>query len=483
MKKILSIILALTLVLGLALTASAADNTETLEIKGSTGTLAGDSLSISWTGTNVKFVTEKASSTTAIRTQDTSHFRAYQGTKTTISALNGEKMAKVEITTTGGDYLTGLQTSLGTPSGATVAANDKVVTITFTTPVDSFVITAAKQWRLENIVVTYAVAGVCNHSYTDCEDTTCDLCSAPRTAPGHSWTNEYDATCNDCTTGTRTVTLPADGSTLDYETANKIAAAQEHNTYTTQKYYVTGKVKTVGHETYGNITIEDANGNTFYLYTVTDAQGNRYGSVADKPVVGDEATFYGPLGRYNSTTQMNPAVIYVEVADCEHEYTNDYDTTCDKCGEPRTAPQALPAADSELTFDVAEKICAAQDHNTFTSDKYKLTGVITEIYNEQYGNMKIKDANGTIITLYGTYSADGSTGYANMTDKPAVGDTITVYGSLGRYNSTMQMKNGWIVEQTPAGPSKTGDTTVAAVVALMVLSAGALIVTKKRFGN
>ena len=62
--------------------------------------------------------------------------------------------------------------------------------------------------------------------------------------------------------------------------------------------------------------------------------------------------------------------------------------------------------------------------------------------------MKIKDAEGNILTVYGTWSADGNTRFDALEKKPAVGDTIKVYGIIGQYNGTPQMKNGWIIEIT-----------------------------------
>ena len=117
-----------------------------------------------------------------------------------------------------------------------------------------------------------------------------------------------------------------------------------------------------------------------------------------------------------------------------------------------------PAADSTLTIEQALALGASKEHNTYTEGKYYVIGEITEIYNTQYGNMRIKDAAGNILTVYGTYNADGTVGFQNMTDKPAVGDTIKVYGIIGQYNGTPQMKNGWIIgdgnASNPTGPQK-----------------------------
>ena len=75
---------------------------------------------------------------------------------------------------------------------------------------------------------------------------------------------------------------------------------------------------------------------------------------------------------------------------------------------------------------------------------------MTEVYNEKYGNMYITDEAGNTFTVYGTYSADGSTRYDAMDVKPVAGDTVTVYGIIGQYNGTAQMKNGWLTAHTPA---------------------------------
>lgn len=299
----------------------------------------------------------------------------------------------------------------------------------------------------------------------------------------HEYTNEYDAICNICDES-RTVTLPAAGSTLDYATATKIGAAQEHNSYTANEYVLTGVVKTIGNTTYGNITIEDSTGATFYLYTVKDTSGNSYGYFTDtKPVVGDTITVKGPIGRFNSTAQMNPAEVTSVVPSttpCTHAYTNDYDATCNNCGESRTV--TLPAANSTLTFDVANKLGAAQD--TETADKYYVIGKVTAIGNTTYGNMTIEDEDGNTLEIYGTYSADGATRYDSMETKPAVGDTVKLYGVMGQYNGTAQMENAWAVEITPAGsgttPSPdTNDSVVAYIAVAVVALFGIAYVSKK----
>ena len=130
-----------------------------------------------------------------------------------------------------------------------------------------------------------------------------------------------------------------------------------------------------------------------------------------------------------------------------------------------------PAADTELTVAEAIALGASKDHDNYTAGKYYVTGEITEVYNTTYGNMKIKDAEGNILTVFGTYSKDGKIRYDAMDVKPVAGDTVKVYGIIGKYSSTPQMKNGWIVEHTPAAggeeepdaPGEVGETTTVTI--------------------
>lgn len=140
----------------------------------------------------------------------------------------------------------------------------------------------------------------------------------------------------------------------------------------------------------------------------------------------------------------------------------DVNGKCDVCGGDVAIPVQDPAADSTLTIADAIALGASKDHNVYTAGKYYVTGVITEVYQTTYGNMKLTDGDGNILTVYGTYSADGETRYGDLEVKPVAGDTVTVYGIIGQYNGTPQVKNGWITAHTPAttpdgGDDNTGD--------------------------
>ena len=130
-------------------------STETFAIAASAGTLASDSLSISWSSDNFNFVGEKASSSTAIRTSDTDHFRVYANSNFSITGKAGEQITKVVITCTSSSYATACAGSL-TTTGVTAVADGKTVTLTVDSgSVASIAFTATEQFRVSNFEITY----------------------------------------------------------------------------------------------------------------------------------------------------------------------------------------------------------------------------------------------------------------------------------------------------------------------------------------
>ena len=129
----------------------------------------------------------------------------------------------------------------------------------------------------------------------------------------------------------------------------------------------------------------------------------------------------------------------------EHQYSNDYDASCNVCGVKREV--SFPNADSKLSIEEANKIGLSFDHNTFTTDKYYVEGVVDRIVHDEYGNMYIVDEGDNSLYIYGVYSTDGKR-YDAMTEKPEVGMTVTMYGIIGNYNGAAQMKDATVTEMT-----------------------------------
>ena len=223
---------------------------------------------------------------------------------------------------------------------------------------------------------------------------------------------------------------PAADSVLTIVEALALAETKEHNTYTENKYYVTGEVVSVYNTQYGNLYIKDADGNILTVYGTYDADGtNRYDAMETAPVAGDTITVYGIIGKYNTTLQMkNGWVTALIPGEGEPEVDND------------------PEADSTLTVEEAIALGSSKLHNIYTTNKYYVVGTITEVYETTYGNMRITDEAGNILTIYGSYDADGTNRYDAMENAPQVGDTVKLYGIIGQYNNVAQMKNAWIIE-------------------------------------
>ena len=226
------------------------------------------------------------------------------------------------------------------------------------------------------------------------------------------------AVCGEVTE-TKTFTVKLSRVATPVKEIIDMVLAMEDNVYTESKYLVAGIITEVYNTTYGNMRIKDEFGNILTIYGTYGADGaNRYDALENKPVAGDYVVILGIAGQYKGTPQIKNGWIL--------SYTT-----------PTSVADAITTG-------------AAQENNVYTEEKYVVTGVITEVYNTTYGNMKITDAEGNVLTVYGTYDADGSNRYDAMATQPVAGDTVTVYGILGQYNGTPQMKNGWIVAHTPA---------------------------------
>ena len=158
MKRILSILLALVMVIGMLpmtlLTASAAETSVTMSITGSTGSTGAQT--ISWTSGAVTFTNNQAGSSTAIRTSDTDHYRLYAKSEVIVSCSAGN-ITKIVVTAVNGTYATALGNSV---TKSEVATSGSTVTITPATPAASYTIgSISAQSRIKTVVVTYEPAG------------------------------------------------------------------------------------------------------------------------------------------------------------------------------------------------------------------------------------------------------------------------------------------------------------------------------------
>ena len=78
-----------------------------------------------------------------------------------------------------------------------------------------------------------------------------------------------------------------------------MGAGLADNVETEDSYYVRGKVVFIDNQKYGNMAIEDEQGNRLYVYGVYDATGGvRFDSMSPQPAVGDTVVYYAPVKKY-----------------------------------------------------------------------------------------------------------------------------------------------------------------------------------------
>ena len=404
-NKILSVVLCLAMVLSMAaFTVSAESESATISFADVANRTSVSTEQQVWEQNGITVTNDKAGSTSNVNEKYYNPVRFYKGSSVTIAY---SAMKQITVNCNSASYATALVNSIS-DANATVTVADKAVTIVFANAVDSFVVAAlSAQIRVDSITV-----------YTG------EVPEEPIEPEVPEVPENND---------------PAADSTLTISEAIALGASKEHNTYTEGKYYVAGEIAEVYNTTYGNMKIKDAEGNILTIYGTYSADGaDRYDAMEVKPVAGDTVKIYGIIGQYNGTPQIKNGWIV------EH-------TPGGNQPEEPEVPED-PAADSVLTIMEAIALGTSKNHNTYTAGKYYVTGEITEVYNTTYGNMKIKDTEGNILTIYGTYSADGADRYDAMEVKPVAGDTVTVYGIVGQYNGVAQIKNGWITEYVPAEP-------------------------------
>ena len=162
-----------------------------------------------------------------------------------------------------------------------------------------------------------------------------------------------------------------------------------------------GVITSIANDTYGNLYLRDFSDETF-VYGIQD-----YAQLGLKE--GDIITIVGKRAEYQGNPQVGGAVL----------------------------ESSIPVT----PITIAEVLTKPDDPDTY----YMVTGEITSIANETYGNLYLSD-NGSEIYLYGCYPGYGATGddrkYLIANEGIVVGDILTVIATKGSYNGVDQLSNG-----------------------------------------
>ena len=191
-------------------------------------------------------------------------------------------------------------------------------------------------------------------------------------------------------------TLSQKGAILD-ATIEEFLASEVGNT----QYRLKGVITNISNTTYGNLNLRDFSGETF-VYGIEDFQEKGLKE-------GDIITIVGKRAAYNGSPQVGSAVL----------------------------ESVIPVTAATIA-EVLTKPDSSQDY-------FLVTGEITQIANETYGNLYLKDGDSEIY-LYGCYPGYGATGDNRkylLADKGIkVGDTLTVIATKGSYNGAPQLAHG-----------------------------------------
>ena len=124
----------------------------------------------------------------------------------------------------------------------------------------------------------------------------------------------------------------------------------------------------------------------------------------------------------------------------------DVVTVVGKRGAYKDSPQMVSGTFEKLMYAVTEGTIA--DFLTKADAKdvyYKVSGTVTEIANDTYGNLYISDGTNKLY-VYGCYPGWGATGDARKgavaANNIAVGDKLTVIGPKSTYKDTPQVNGG-----------------------------------------
>ena len=245
--------------------------------------------------------------------------------------------------------------------------------------------------------------------------------------------------------------LPAADSEISIPKALEIGETLKGNTEA--KYYISGTVTSVENTTYGNIYIEDANGNSIYVYGIYSADGTtRYDAMENAPQVGDTVKLYSIVSYYKAAQLKNAWVVEwtpgeeqppvdssssntdVPPADDSSSSNTDVppadDSSSSNTDTPSSSEDSTTPSNPTTPAEIVNALYALADNESMTGP-FTVTGVITAL--DTYNNPTIVVENMTDKPVYC---------YKLKDDRFVVGATITVTAdSMKNYKGTYEFMN------------------------------------------
>jgi len=231
--------------------------------------------------------------------------------------------------------------------------------------------------------------------------------------------------------------------------ANILALDVKSGETTTEEYVVRGEIKSFSSNIYGNCVISDGTYN-LDIYGMSDANGNRYDAMEDKPQVGDTVVLKGVVNNFNGTYELKNTTV-LEIIKSE---------------EPPVVEEAIQISiEDMLKLEVAT--------GTTTTQLYEVSGTIISFTNTQYGNCYISDGTNNIL-VYGLYDENGND-YSTMDPQPEVGQKITVEGYVKNYKEVLEVVSAVVTKIEEGEEITIQEKTIQEVLAT---SAGSMVKTK-----
>ena len=260
---------------------------------------------------------------------------------------------------------------------------------------------------------------IANENTTDVDNTTSDdesntedeseSTSEETTSTGDNETTEdeegttEEASTEEATTDEEQTTVdpesiieenPKPDSEISIKTAIALGLTYESNKFSTDKFYVRGKVTNIEDGSKVNITIKNKYGDELYLYTVYGKNGDSYSSMTTKPQIGDTILVYGIIGQFRSTPEMKNGWI-VEIEGDTGDLPNPND------------PYANVTAEE---FYANYKPATSWEDAYWRSRHYFMSGEIADQYQAPTFSQYRPEHNGILKKNYSMiYSDDGNT--------------------------------------------------------------------------